>query len=113
MKRLNGGTNGKKLISLERDLKREPLQERAEVGEKQTADEKEAVRVKPTDPRLLEEGALGQEFNTEAQASQGEGAGDGDGDEGAGLRKSWKQRADEMGQRRGRGRGFKIERDGE
>jgi hypothetical protein len=87
------------------------------IDEKQTTDEKEAVRVQPTDPRLLEEGALGQEFNAEAQASQGESAGDGDGDgdgdDGNDLRKSWKARAEEIGQRRGRGRGLKMERDGE
>jgi hypothetical protein len=100
-------------ISLERDLKRDALKERAKRHEKQSPEQKETTRIEKTDPRLLEDGALGQEFNAEAQASQGESAGDGDGDDGRDLRKSWKQRADEMGQRCGRGRGFKTERDGD
>lgn len=102
-------------VSLERDLKREGLMERTKKKEKVAAEDKDEVRVQRTDPRLLDEGALGQEFNAEAQVSQGDSAddGDGDGDDGGDLRKSWKQRAEEMGQRRGRGRGFKMERDGE
>ncbi len=100
--------------SFERDLKREALNERrAKKDERRTANEDDVVRVKPTDPRLLDDGALGQEFNAEAQAPQGESSGEGDGDDGGDLRKSWKQRAEEVGQRRGRGRGFKMERDGE
>lgn len=98
-------------VSLERDLKREALMERAMKKEKRVPEEIDEVRVQRTDPRLLDEGALGQEFNAEARASHGEGADDGDGD--GDLRKSWEQRAEEIGQRRGRGRGFKMERDGE
>lgn len=100
-------------VSLERDLKREALKERAKKEEKLVAEEKDQVRLQRTDPRLLDEGALGQEFNAESQVSQGDSADDGDGDDGGDLRKSWKQRAEEMGQRRGHGRGFKMERDGE
>ncbi|AZQ68301.1 hypothetical protein EF888_14850 [Silicimonas algicola] len=100
-------------VSLERDLKREALMERTKKKEKRAAEDKDKVRVQRTDPRLLDEGALGQEFNAEARASQGESADDGDGDDGGDLRKSWKQRADEIGQRRGRGCGFKMERDGD
>lgn len=99
-------------VSLERDLKREAMKERAKRNERQVPEEKETARVEKTDPRLLEDGALGQEFNAEA-AHQGESAGEGDGDDGSDLRKSWKARSEEIGQRRGRGRGFKMERDGE
>jgi len=47
------------------------------------------------------------------QHSNHDSAGDGYGDDSGDLRKSWKARAEEIGQRRGRGRGLKMERDGE
>lgn len=99
--------------SLERDLKREAIRERAEHDEKQSAQAKEKSQSQKTDPRLLEDGALGDEFNAEAQADQGERSDDRGGDDSDDLRKSWKARTEEIGQRRTRSRGFKMDRDGE
>lgn len=98
--------------SLERELKREAIRERTEHHEKQSAQANEKPKSQKTDPRLLEDGALGDEFNAQAQAEQGERSDDGS-DDGDDLRKSWKQRAEDMGQKRGRGRGFRMDRDGE
>jgi len=97
--------------SLERDLKREALREKfRQAGQHdaddQGVDEKEAVRAAKTDPRLAQEGALGDEFNAAARVQQGQSDSDGGSDDsGDDQRKSWKRRADEVGQKRGRGRG--------
>ncbi len=99
--------------SLERDLKRDAdlrLQEqeamRAEVAREREADLR-------TDPRLLEEGALGHAFNAEAQKDADAGDDDG-GDDGRKPRRSWKQRAQDKGIKRGRrsGKGYSHRRDG-
>lgn len=90
--------------SLERDLKREAdlrMQEqeamRAELAREQQAELR-------TDPDLLEEGAIGRTFNTEAQkdADAGDDGGDEDGRK---PRRSWKQRAQDKRIKRGRGKG--------
>ena len=66
-----------------------------------------------TDPRLLEEDALRQEFDEAAQARSAESADEGEGEDDRRPRKSWKQRAQEKGHRRGRGRGYGMKRDGD
>jgi hypothetical protein len=105
--------------SLERDLKREALkawkkrEEEQHDREEQAPEEQEAIRVDQTDPRLTRDGALGDEFNAASHAGQGEAAGDEGGDDGRSMRKSWKQRANDVGQKRGHSRGYKMSRDGE
>lgn len=104
--------------SLERDLNREALKARVREEEKhdreeQAPEEQEAIRVDQTDPRLTQSGALGEKFNAATQAGQGESTGDDDGDDGRSMRKSWKQRSDDMAQKRGRSCGYKMSRDGE
>ncbi|MFC2966853.1 relaxase/mobilization nuclease domain-containing protein [Acidimangrovimonas pyrenivorans] len=98
--------------SLERDLKREALKNRAKQEAKRGAKE-ETERVQRTDPRLSREGALGDEFNEAAQADHHGEHDDGDGDDGDDLRNKWDRHADNAGERRRRGRGYKMSRDGD
>ena len=100
--------------SLERDLKREMLQRMvrqeqlraaAIAAGRERGAEAELLR---TDPRLLKEGALGNEFEEAVYADQRDHHGDDD-DEDQGdqrkQRRNWKQRSQDKGLKRGRGRG--------
>lgn len=68
------------------------------------AEGREALR---TDLRLIEEGALGNEFGEAVYVDQHDHHGDGDDDDQGEQRnpRSWKQRSREKGHKRGRGRG--------
>ncbi|MEI4195902.1 relaxase/mobilization nuclease domain-containing protein [Roseovarius sp. E0-M6] len=67
--------------------------------------QKQDKRPHRTDPRLLEEDALRAEFDEAAQARRHDSTDEGEGEDGRSQRKSWKQRAQEKGHRRGRGKG--------
>jgi hypothetical protein len=75
--------------------------------------QKQEKHLHRTDPRLLEEDALREEFDEAAQARRLDSADEGEGEDGRSPRKSWKQRAQEKGHRRGRGRGYGMKRDGD
>jgi len=75
--------------------------------------QKQDKRPHRTDPRLLEEDALREEFDEAAQARRPDNSEDSEGENGRSRRKSWKQRAQEKGHRRGRGRGYGMKRDGD
>ena len=75
--------------------------------------QKQDKRPHRTDPRLLEEDALREEFDEAAQARRPDSGDDSEGEDGRRPRKSWKQRAQEKGHRRGRGRGYGMKRDGD
>lgn len=104
-------------VSLERDLKREALQRMLRQEQLRAAARAEGLEVREasaeaeflrTDPRLLEEGAFGREFNEEASASAEDTRGEegkGEEDSGRKSRRSWKQRGQEKARKHGRGRG--------
>lgn len=71
------------------------------------------LRPHRTDPRLLEEGALRDDFDKAAQDPRHDGTEEGEGEDGRRPRKTWKQRAEEKGHRRSRGRGYSMKRDGD
>ena len=75
--------------------------------------QKQDKRPHRTDPRLLQEDALREEFDEAAQARRHDSTDEGEGEDGRRPRKSWKQRAQEKGHRRGRGRGYGMKRDGD
>lgn len=100
--------------SLERDLKREMLQRMVRQEQLRAAAKSEGRELGAegemlrTDPRLLEEGALGKEFDEAVYADQRDHHSDDDGEDQGDQRKqrrSWKQRSQEKGLKRGRGRG--------
>ncbi|MCC5968097.1 MAG: hypothetical protein JJU24_18430 [Natronohydrobacter sp.] len=74
---------------------------------------KQDKRPHRTDSRLLEEDALREEFDDAAQARRPDRADDIAGEDGRSKRKSWKQRAQEKGHRRSRGRGYGMKSDGD
>ncbi|MFN8681300.1 hypothetical protein ACDP63_09115 [Paracoccus sp. P2] len=104
--------------SFERDLKREALQRMLRQEQLRAAAKAQGLEVREasaeaeflrTDPRLLEEGAFGREFNEEAAAME---ADDGRDDHGEGEeegsrkpRRGWKRRGQDKGHKHGRGRG--------
>lgn len=98
--------------SLARDLKRDALlrmQQQEAARAQQSYGEDADLQ---TDRSLLEEGALGQEFNAEAQL-EGDAGDDDNRDNGRKPRRSWKQRSRDKGVKRGqdRGRGYGYRRD--
>ena len=110
--------------SLERDLKREALQRMLRQEQLRAAAKAQGLEVREasaeaeflrTDPRLLEEGAFGREFNEEASASAEDTHGEeGEGEDNGGLksRRSWKQRGQDKGHKhsRRRGKGYSYRR---
>lgn len=99
-------------VSLERDLKREAMKARFQAEAGDDADLSVAERAAHTDPRLVREGGLGDEFNAAAQNVQGDQAGDSGGEGDDQLRRRPQQQADNGGRKHRRGRGYRMSRDG-
>ncbi|WP_065331627.1 relaxase/mobilization nuclease domain-containing protein [Tritonibacter mobilis] len=101
--------------SLARDRKREALQKIFQQEQQRAAAKAEAAKAQEemrTDRHLLEEDALAEEFNKEAQLDLFEDEGQAE-DEGRKPRHSWKERFHGKGTKKGRGRrGYRYRRDG-
>lgn len=109
-----GKIEQRELLSLARDLKREALQamlEREQQRTRDRAEDRDHDDDLRTDPRLLQEDALGQEFNAEARLDSDDGHDEGEGRDGHKPRKSWKQRTRANANKRGRGKGYGYRRD--